>query len=82
MNMQVNNVYKCDKCGKEYRSNDYGVYNKIVLTREFYERKEYDLCDRCIRYYRDVFLTSLRKYQRYCSAIQENAALWLNGGKT
>lgn len=23
-----------------------------------------------------------RKYQRYCSAIQENAALWLNGGKT
>ncbi|MBR4544346.1 MAG: hypothetical protein IKO53_09095 [Lachnospiraceae bacterium] len=75
--MQVNNVYKCDKCGKEYRlNNDEG---RINVRTNFIEYKGFDLCEKCTRYYREMFEIPLRKYGQYCNAIEKNALLWITG---
>lgn len=75
--MQIN-VAACDKCGKYYLPNEKGNINLSFVNQ--YGRS-YDLCDKCRRYYDDMFQYYIRKYGRALDTINDNAIKWLRDKK-
>lgn len=75
--MQIN-VAACDKCGKYFLPNEKGGINQNAVI--WYGRS-YDLCDKCSRYYDDMFQYYVRKYGHAFDTINENAIEWLNDKK-
>ena len=75
--MQIT-VAACDKCGKYFIPKEKGEINQGFV--KWYGRS-YDLCDKCSRYYDDMFQYYLRKYRRTIDTITHNAIEWLNDKK-
>jgi hypothetical protein len=75
--MQIN-VAACDKCGKYFLPNEEGEINQGSI--KWYGRS-YDLCDKCSRYYDDMFQYYIRKHGRAVETITHNALEWLNDKK-
>ena len=75
--MQIK-VAACDKCGKYFLPTDGEQINLNVVTRY---GQSYDLCDKCRRYYDDMFQYYIRKYSRTIDTIAYNALEWLRDKK-
>lgn len=75
--MQID-VAACDKCGKYFLPNEEGTINLGFVIQ--YGRS-YDLCDKCSRYYDDMFQYYIRKYSRAIDTISQNALDWINDKK-
>lgn len=75
--MQIK-VAACDKCGKYFLPKEKGNINLNFVA---WYGQSYDLCDKCRRYYNDMFQYYIRKYSRALDAINNNALKWLKDKK-